>query len=74
MVFVQVKLLNEEATKPTKAHRSDAGYDLYASEDAVITSKTQSTICEFAGIITLVAVAASATPDKPAAKVCAITS
>ena len=44
MVFVQVKLLNEEATKPTKAHRSDAGYDLYASEDAVIVGRQRTTI------------------------------
>ena len=44
MVFVQVKLLNEEATKPTKAHRSDAGYDLYASEDAVIVGRQRTII------------------------------
>tara|TARA_R110000868_G_scaffold18531_1_gene81312 strand:+ start:749 stop:1174 length:426 start_codon:yes stop_codon:yes gene_type:complete len=44
MVFVQVKLLNEEATVPTKAHRSDAGYDLYASEDAVIVGRQRTTI------------------------------
>ena len=36
MVFVQVKLLSKEAKKPTKAHRSDAGFDLYASEDAFV--------------------------------------
>ena len=46
---------------------------LVASEDAVITSKTQSMICEFAGMITFVAVAASAPPDKSTAKLCAIT-
>ena len=46
---------------------------LVASDDAVITSKTQSTICEFAGMITLVAVAASAPPANEAAKLCAIT-
>ena len=44
MVFVHVKLLNEEATVPTKAHRSDAGYDLYASEDAFIVGRQRTTI------------------------------
>jgi dUTP pyrophosphatase len=44
MVFVHVKLLNEDATAPTKAHRSDAGYDLYASEDAVVIGRQRTTI------------------------------
>lgn len=44
MVFVHVKLLNEEATTPTKAHRTDAGYDLYASEDAFVFSKSRKVI------------------------------
>ena len=44
MVFVHVKLLNEEAIVPTKAHRSDAGYDLYASEDAFIVGRQRTTI------------------------------
>ena len=44
MVFVHVKLLNERATKPTKAHRGDAGYDLYASEDTVIVGRQRTTI------------------------------
>ena len=44
MVFVYVKLLNEEAETPTKAHRSDAGYDLYASEDAVVVGRQRTTI------------------------------
>jgi len=46
---------------------------LVAPDAAVITSKTQSMICEFAGMITSVADAASAPPDKSAAKVYAIT-
>ena len=44
MVFVHVKLLNERATKPTKAHRGDAGYDLYSSEDTVIVGRQRTTI------------------------------
>jgi len=44
MVFVYVKLLNEKAEAPTKAHRSDAGYDLYASEDAVVVGRQRTTI------------------------------
>jgi len=44
MVFVYVKLLNEEAETPTKAHRSDAGYDLYASENTVVVGRQRTTI------------------------------
>jgi deoxyuridine 5'-triphosphate nucleotidohydrolase len=44
MVFVYVKLLNEDSQAPTKAHRSDAGYDLYASEDTVIVGRQRTTI------------------------------
>jgi deoxyuridine 5'-triphosphate nucleotidohydrolase len=44
MVFVHFKLLNEVATKPTKAHRGDAGYDLYSSEDTVIVGRQRTTI------------------------------
>ena len=44
MVFVYSKLLNDEATTPTKAHRTDAGYDLYASEDAVVVGRQRTTI------------------------------
>ncbi len=29
--MIKVKLLSKEATVPTKAHKSDAGWDLYAS-------------------------------------------
>jgi dUTP pyrophosphatase len=35
MIF-KVKRMNENATLPTKAKQSDAGYDLYAAEDAVV--------------------------------------
>lgn len=31
---IALKLLNESATAPKKAHRSDAGFDLYAAESA----------------------------------------
>ena len=44
MVFVYSKLLNDNATKPTKGHRGDAGYDLYASEDAVVIGRQRTTI------------------------------
>jgi len=44
MVFVYVKLLNEEAETPTKAHRGDAGYDLYASENTVVVGRQRTTI------------------------------
>ena len=44
MVFVYVKLLNENSEAPTKAHRSDAGYDLYASEDTVVVGRQRTTI------------------------------
>ena len=33
---IKVKKLSTEATIPTKANNSDAGWDLYASEDAII--------------------------------------
>lgn len=32
----QVKLLNDNATIPTKAYPSDAGYDMYASENVTL--------------------------------------
>ena len=39
---IKVKKLSTEATIPTKANNSDAGWDLYASEDAIIDpSKTE---------------------------------
>jgi dUTP pyrophosphatase len=44
MVFVYVKLLNEDSEAPTKAHRSDAGFDLFADEDSWIFSKKRNTI------------------------------
>lgn len=30
---MKIKLLNENATVPTRAHHNDAGWDLYAAED-----------------------------------------
>ena len=33
---IKVKKLSPQATVPTKANDSDAGWDLYASEDAII--------------------------------------
>ena len=39
MINVRFKLLNNDATQPTKAHDSDAGLDFYSSEDIVIPYK-----------------------------------
>lgn len=33
---LQIKLLNEDATLPTKAHDTDSGFDLYASDELTI--------------------------------------
>lgn len=33
---LQIKLLNEDATLPTKAHKTDSGFDLYASKELII--------------------------------------
>ena len=34
---LQIKQLSESATLPTRAHSTDAGLDLYASEDTLVT-------------------------------------
>ena len=34
---LQIKQLSESATLPTRAHTTDSGLDLYASEDALVT-------------------------------------
>jgi dUTP pyrophosphatase len=44
MIFVGVQLLNENANVPTKAHRTDAGFDLYSTEEININPKQRSTI------------------------------
>src|SRR5690625_7789210 len=36
MIKVGFKRLNDAATIPTKAHPTDSGFDLYASEDTII--------------------------------------
>ena len=36
MISVGIKRLNENATIPTKAHPTDSGFDIYASEDVII--------------------------------------
>lgn len=41
---INVKLLNEDAKIPTKAHDSDAGWDLYAAEDMKIPNGMRKTI------------------------------
>ena len=38
MVKVKIKKLSEDAMMPLKAHQTDAGFDLYASETVVIPS------------------------------------
>lgn len=34
---LKIKVLDEKATVPTKTHQTDAGWDIYASEDCVVT-------------------------------------
>ena len=41
---IKVKLLNEDAKMPTKAHDSDAGWDLYAAEDIDIPNGLRKTV------------------------------
>lgn len=41
---IEVKILNEDGKMPTKAHDSDAGWDLYAAEDAFIRNGQRFTI------------------------------
>jgi len=41
---INVKLLNEDAKMPTKAHDSDAGWDLYAAEDIDIPNGFRVTV------------------------------
>ena len=44
MGFVSYKLLTESAQMPFKAHRTDAGFDLFADEDAWVFAKQRQTI------------------------------
>ena len=44
MGFVSYKLLTESAQMPFKAHRTDAGFDLFADEDAWVFAKERQTI------------------------------
>ena len=37
MKSIQIKQLSESATLPTRAHKHDAGLDIYASEDTLVT-------------------------------------
>ena len=41
---IPVVLLNDKATMPTKAHKSDAGWDLYAANSTVISEHQRKTI------------------------------
>ncbi len=42
--MVQITKLTDTATIPTKAHASDAGYDLYADEDVTIAAGSRAVI------------------------------
>ncbi|MFA7709383.1 MAG: dUTP diphosphatase [archaeon] len=42
--MIKIKRLTETAIMPTKAHESDAGFDLYADEDKVIAPLSRETI------------------------------
>ena len=42
--YVQVQLLNNNATVPTKAHEEDAGFDLYSSVDISIPAHSRAVI------------------------------
>lgn len=44
MNFVGFKYLTETAQMPTKANRSDAGFDLYADENKTLFGQTRQTI------------------------------
>ncbi len=44
MIFVGVQLLSKDANVPIKAHRTDAGFDLYSTEEININPKQRSTI------------------------------
>jgi dUTP pyrophosphatase len=44
MKFVGFQLLTDTAIKPSKANKSDAGFDLYADENTVIKSRDRTTI------------------------------
>lgn len=37
-MIVKVKKLHEDAKIPTKAHKTDAGFDLFAAEDSIVWS------------------------------------
>lgn len=41
MQTLQIKQLSPDATLPTRAHSTDAGLDIYASTDAVVTTGTK---------------------------------
>ena len=44
MKSIQIKKLSESATLPTRAHTTDSGLDLYASEDTLVTYTHSSVI------------------------------
>jgi len=42
--MIKVKKLTETAKLPTKAHEEDAGFDLYADEEKIISAQSKETI------------------------------
>jgi dUTP pyrophosphatase len=50
LIELNVKLLNEHATLPTKAHVTDAGWDLYAAEDFTLKTGNYSPVVVSTGI------------------------
>ena len=44
MLAVNVKLLSNKGIIPTKAHNTDAGYDLYSAEEVLVESWNQALI------------------------------
>lgn len=44
MTKLQIKLLSENATKPTRANATDAGYDIYAAETKILEPQEKAII------------------------------
>lgn len=42
--FVAIKLLTEKAKKPTKANKTDAGFDLYSLDNIVVPNQSRQVI------------------------------
>lgn len=42
--FIHYNFLNEDAKIPTKSHNSDAGFDLYASEETIVKGQDRTIV------------------------------